>query len=114
MVDTQKMTRFHLADPKGGIAISDNSGFVTGVVKDLMKTFLKSIMQAKLGDMMKMRTPAFAHSAHSYLHCLRFELAYLEEMLFLCKKNGHIDDPVERLKYISASQLATIHTAIEY
>lgn len=97
------MTRFHLADPKGGIAITDNSGFVTGIVKDLAKSFVKNVLSGKLGDMMKMRTPAFAHSAKTYLHCLRYELAFIEEMLLLCKQNGHIDDPVERLKYISVA-----------
>jgi len=30
-------------------------------------------------------------------------MSYLEEMLLLCKKNGHIDDPVERLKYIACA-----------
>jgi hypothetical protein len=33
-------------------------------------------------------------------------------MLILCKKNGKIEDSVERLKYISTAQLACIHAAV--
>ena len=85
---------------------------VTSVVSGLMKQFLKNIVSGKLGDMMKMRTPAFIHSPATYLDCIKYEFTYLEEMLILCKKNGKIEDSVERLKYISTAQLACIHAAV--
>ena len=104
--------RHYLADPKGGMTLRDDTNLVTNVVKDLMKQAMKSVMSGKIGNLMKMRTPAFCHAPLTYLDCMKYEIAYLEEFLILCKENKLMDDPVERLKYISTAQLAGIHSGI--
>jgi hypothetical protein len=77
----KKATRFHMADPKGGILVKDETGMITNTVKDLMKGALKNIMTGKLGDLMKMRTPAYVHCGRTYLSMVAFEVSYLESML---------------------------------
>jgi hypothetical protein len=49
-----------------------------------MKQAMKNMFTGKLGDMMKMRTPAFIHSPATYLDCLKYEFMFLEEMIILC------------------------------
>ena len=95
--------RHSLADPKGGITLRDDSNMITNVVKNLLKQFMKSMASGNIGNLMKMRTPAFCHAPLTYLDCLKYEIAYLEEFLLLCKKNKHLDDPIEVLKYISTA-----------
>lgn len=61
---------------------------------------------------MRMRTPAFCHSDQTYLGCMKFEFGYLESMLYLLKERNLLDNPIERIKYITCAQLASIHTGI--
>lgn len=86
---------------------------ITNVCKDLLKQVAKSLWSGKLGDLMKMRTPAYCHASETYLDCIRYEFYMLEEFIFLCQKNGHMNDPVERMKYIAAAQIASIYTGID-
>lgn len=55
--------RFTYADPKGGITLKDESNLITNTCKDLMKQFVKNLISGKISDAMRMRTPAFVHSA---------------------------------------------------
>jgi len=102
-----------MADPKGGILVNDDTGMITNTVKDLMKGALKSIMTGKLGDLMKMRTPAYVHCGRTYLNMLVFEVSFLEKMLLKCQTDGFLENPVERMKYISTAMLASLHSGIE-
>jgi hypothetical protein len=63
--------------------------------------------------MMKMRTPAYVHSPESYLNSLCAEFCTLEAVLFRLRDEGKIDDPVERMKYISIALLSSISSGIE-
>jgi len=42
-----------------------------------------------------------------------FEVSYLEGMLLKCQKDGFLENPIERLKYISTAMLASLHSGIE-
>lgn len=50
-----------------------------------------------------MRTPAHTHAPMSYIDTVKFEFCYLEEFIFLAHERGVLDNPVERLKYITAA-----------
>jgi hypothetical protein len=56
---------------------------ITNVCKDLAKTFVKKLISGSFADALKMRTPAYTHGALTYLDCLKYEMAYLEEFLIL-------------------------------
>jgi len=85
---------------------------ITKICKDLMKHVFKSMLSGKLGDVMKMRSPAYSHCPKTFLDCVRYEISYLEEFILLGNKKGVMSDPVERLKYISVAQLACIGDSI--
>ena len=76
---------------------------VTNMCKDLMKQLVKNLMSGKLSDAMRMRTPAYCHSDLTYLDCMRYEFAYLEGMLLICQEKNLLDDPIERIKYLTAA-----------
>ena len=95
--------RHSLADPKGGINLQDDANLITNVVKDLLKQFMKNVITGKLANVMKMRTPAIIHAPFTYLDCLKYEISYLEEFLLLCQQNKQMENPVERLKYITTA-----------
>jgi hypothetical protein len=104
--------RFSSADPKGGIKLIDETNQITNVCKDLAKTFVKKLMTGSFSDALKMRTPAYTHAPLSYIDCVKFEFSFIEEFLLLAQERGILENPVERLKYITAAQLATIHFGI--
>ena len=52
---------------------------------------------------MKMRTPAYTHAPLSYIDTVKFEFVFIEEFLFMLKEQGLLENPVERLKYITAA-----------
>lgn len=62
-----KITRHLLADPKGGMSIRDDDGMITNTCKDMMKGAMKNLLTGKLGDVLKMRTPAYVHTGRTYL-----------------------------------------------
>lgn len=69
-------------------------------------------MSGSISNAFKMRTPAYTHAPVSYIDCVKFEFSFLEEFLLLAQAKGALENPVERLKYITAAQLATIHYGI--
>lgn len=104
--------RFSLADPRGGITLTDNDGMITNTVKQLAKNLVSSLMSGQLADILKMRTPAYVHSKRSYLDAFVGEIGYIEGILLLMKEKNLLDDKVERLKYMTVANLATISYAI--
>jgi hypothetical protein len=104
--------RFSHADPKGGIKLIDETNQLTNLCKDLAKTFVKKMITGSFSDALKMRTPAYTHAPLSYIDCVKFEFSFIEEFLLLAHERGVLENPVERLKYITAAQLATIHYGI--
>jgi hypothetical protein len=60
-------------------------------------------MSGSFADALKMRTPAYTHAALTYLDCLKYEMSYLEEFLILANSQGILDDPVERIKFITVA-----------
>ena len=55
------------ADPTGGICLADKDNVATKVFKDLAKTAVKAVLAGSLTSLMRMTTPAYVHSALSYL-----------------------------------------------
>lgn len=95
--------RFSLADPNGGIVLTDDTNMITNTVKDCMKSFVKNLMSGKMADAMRMRTPAFVHQPQTYLDVIRYEFSCLEQVLLVLNRNKMLDDPVERLKCITVA-----------
>ena len=95
--------RFTMADPKGGITLKDDTNQITNICKDLLKTFVKKLISGSFADALKMRTPAYTHAPISYLDCVKFEFSFIEEFLLLAQEKGVLENPVERLKYITAA-----------
>lgn len=85
---------------------------ITNTCKDLMKQFVKNLISGKISDAMRMRTPAFIHCPKSYLDCMMYEFSYLEGMLLLLNDRELIDNPLERIKYITTAYLAGIHVGV--
>lgn len=104
--------RFSLADPKGGVTLKDETNLITDMCKDLAKTFVKKMISGSFADALKMRTPAFTHAPMTYLDCLRYDFACFEQFLLLAKTKDVLEDPVERLKYITSALVASIHQGI--
>lgn len=92
--------------------MSDESNQLTNVLKDIAKKTVKNLMSGSISNAFKMRTPAYTHAPVSYIDCVKFEFSFLEEFLLLAQAKGALENPVERLKYITAAQLATIHYGI--
>lgn len=109
----EEYIRYEMAKPEGGIAMKDDSNMITNVVKDIMKSMGKNLVQGKVSNMMKVRTPAYVHSDKSYLDCIKYEFCLLENFLFHCQAEGCLESPFERLKYITAAQVGAIHVGVE-
>ena len=95
--------RFVLADPKGGITLRDESNMIANTCKDLLKSFVKNMITGKVSDALRMRTPAFIHDHQTYLDCLSYEFSYLEGVLIQLKEMNLLENPIERLKWITVA-----------
>ena len=103
------MSRFHLADPRGGVLLTDEGGLVTAAIKQIGKQLVKNILSGKMMDILKMKSPVNIHIHRSYLDVLEYECVFLEGMLFELKDKNLLDNPVERVKYVMTACLANLH-----
>ncbi len=62
--------------------------------------------------MLKIRTPAYIHSSVTYLDCLKYEFSTLERFLIQAHEKGVLNNPLERLKIVTAAQVSSIHTGV--
>lgn len=74
--------RFHMADPRGGVLLTDDNGLITSAVKQVGKQLVKNLLSGKMMDVLKMKSPVNIHGHRTYLDALELECVFLESMLF--------------------------------
>jgi len=71
----------------------------------------KNLLSGNFADAMKIATPAYVHSAKSYLHMISKDMAFYE--YYVRKAMERPDDPVWKLKYVVLAITSSIHLAVE-
>lgn len=78
----------------------------------MAKQLVKNILSGKMMDVLKMQSPINIHTHRTYLDIIEYEAIFLEAMLFELRDRKLLDDPLERIKYVTTASLATIHWGI--
>ena len=99
--------RCNVADPYGGIVMSDGGGVITRVMKDLALKAGKNLFTGNLAAITGMSTPAFIHTTKSYLDTVPYEATHLE--YYARKIMNEKPNPIKKIQSIVAMSIANQH-----
>jgi len=72
----------------------------------------KNLLKGKLTDLLKITTPAYVHSASTYISLLKHEIYNIEKFLLLAHEKGVLNNPLERIQLVTTAMLSSIHTGV--
>lgn len=103
--------RFDQSFPAGGLILDDSDSSVIGVLKQITKQMAKDLASGKVGNLMKITTPAHVHLDKSYLHMIVKEMSYME--YFIREAMTKPDDHQWKIKNIVLAQLTALLKTVE-
>ena len=95
-----------MANPKGGINLLDETGVIPGAIKDIAGKVTSKLIKGDFSDILKITTPAVVHVERTYVEQAAADQIWCSSLL---TKAAECQDPIERLKYVSAYYLAGNH-----
>ena len=98
--------RHRIANPKGGIQLLDPTGVIPGAVKDIAGKVASKLVKGDISDMLKISAPAIVHVERTYVEGAAADQIWSSRLL---TKAAECQDPIERLKWVSAYYLAGNH-----
>lgn len=103
--------RHKYAHPKGGMQLHDEGNIINTAVKDILGKVANKIMKVEFTDILKMSSPAYIHCPNTYLDCAAMDFKGYSQYLNLASKT---QDPIERIKLITAMFMGGQHISPEY
>lgn len=86
--------------------MQDSDNITSKVIKDILKKIGTNLVQGKVSDVMKIRTPAYCHAPLTYLDICKGEFSTLECFIFHAQSLRLLENPLERLKLITTAIIA--------
>jgi hypothetical protein len=93
-----------LATPEGGLIMKDEGGIIPKAVKEVLAKVAQKTLKGEVTSLISIPAPAYIHCPISHLNLAANDLIFCP----LITKAAQIKDPVERIKYIVASEVAAI------
>jgi len=105
---SQTYPRHPKAYPQGGVHLKEDETSTVNtrdIVINLIKSVGSKLKEGKILDLLKVSRPAIISYPRTYLECVAGDLLYTQ----LLDKAALCEDPIERMKYVTAFVVAGLH-----